>query len=137
MGKVNQKSTLLPALNTPQQTHTSSNSSLVGVWLSERLSSMAFLNSADWATMMAVILVIQVDCLVSLFVGEKDWSFWLGRLSGEVGCLTRRNLQHPSQSVVDRGVMRLHGPDYNAIDEAKLRVPDNDQVNSNAFLLNN
>jgi hypothetical protein len=56
--------------------------------------------------MMAVILVIQVDCFVSLFVGGKDWSFWLGELQGEVGCFTRRNLQHPSQSVVDRGVMR-------------------------------
>jgi hypothetical protein len=40
----------------PANVHTSSNSSLVGVWLSERLSSMAFLNSADWATMMAVVL---------------------------------------------------------------------------------
>jgi hypothetical protein len=34
---------------------TSRSSSLVGVWVRLRLSSMAFLNSADWATMFAVI----------------------------------------------------------------------------------
>jgi hypothetical protein len=49
-----QDSSLLPVFG--MWLHTSRSSSLVGVFVSERLSSTAFLNSADWATMVTVSL---------------------------------------------------------------------------------
>jgi hypothetical protein len=46
---------------------TSRSSSLVGVWVRLRLSSMAFLNSADWATMLAVVWFELLVCQGEVF----------------------------------------------------------------------